>query len=89
MVHLPALPHAEQFHEQSFTSLFLSHPPCSASSISTIPLGSLQKGAGNTFTACQLFLLAPVKGDMRKFSTDTSCCNQLKFNLQIVQTHPI
>lgn len=86
MVHLQALPHAVfhftfAFPFSVFWNQYYQHPSGKAV--------QLQKGSGNTFTPYQLFFQTAVKEDMRKFSTDTICCNQLKFNLQIVQTHLI
>lgn len=91
MVYLQTLPHPWQFH-----TVFLFNFPFPSSIFcnqyyqhTSGKAVQLQKRSGNTFIACQPFFLTPMKGDMRKFSTDTICCNQLKFNLQIVQNHPI
>lgn len=69
------------FPSSMFCNQYYQHP--------SGKLCSFRRESGNTFIACQLFFLTPMKEDMGKFSTDTVCCNQLKFNLQIVQTHPI
>lgn len=75
----------------AFISPFLSHPMSAATSLTSTRLGRLHSFRRDLAIPSSLvnFLPTPVKGDMRKFSTATSCYNQSKFNLQIVQTHPI